>query len=167
MTPFSIVHHFETDRDTFWKIFFHEPYNEELYQRIGVKERRLLEKAETPEGIHFVVRIMPRRDLPGFLKKLIGGDLGYTEISTWHRATDTIDVRVEPTLVKDKVEIKALYKLEPDGPGRLKRTFAGTISVDVLLVGRKVEEFVIADMTRAYDTAAQVTSEWIRHKKLA
>jgi hypothetical protein len=162
VTRFSIVHDFDAEPAELWKLFFHEPYNAELYQRIGVKERTVLYQEEDAEKIRFSLRIMPKRDLPGVIKKIVGGDLGYTEISTYYKAKSLIDVRIEPTLLKERTKIVATYTVTSIGPRRIRRTFEGDIAVDLPLVGRKVEATVLEDMRRSYDIAAQVTSEWLK-----
>jgi hypothetical protein len=162
VTHFSITHDFEGDPATFWKLFFHEPYNLELYERIGVKERKVLQHDEDDEKIRFSLRIMPKRDLPSVIKKIVGGDLGYTETSTYWKAKSLIDVRIEPTLLKERTKIHATYTVKPTAPGRFRRTFEGDIDVDLPLVGRKVEATVLDDMKKSYDVAAQVTAEWLK-----
>jgi hypothetical protein len=161
VSHFAIAHDFAGTPDAFWKIFFDETFNLELYQRIKVKERKMLDRREDEQTIYFSVKIMPERDLPGFIKKILGGDLGYTESSTYFKGKNYLDVNIEPTLMKDKTKMKAVYRLTETAPGKLTRTFEGDIDVSVPLVGGKVERTIIDDMTRSYDVAAQVMSEWL------
>jgi hypothetical protein len=162
VTHFCITHDFEGEAAEFWKLFFHEPYNRELYQRIGVKERTILQHDEDDDKVRFTLRIMPRRDLPGVIKKIVGGDLGYTEVSTYWKQKSLIDVRIEPTLLKERTRIHATYTIQPTGARRFRRSFEGDIHVDLPLVGRKVEATVLEDLKRSYDVAAQVTAEWLK-----
>lgn len=163
MTPFSIVHDFDGEPAAYWRVFFDETYNQELYRRIRVKERRILawKEDEAAGTIYREIRIYPERDLPGFLQKIVRGDLGYVEKSTWYRDRNHLDVVVEPTLLSDKTTIEADYDLVVLAPGRLRRTFAGTMDVRIPLLGKKIEEFIIAEMTRTYEIAAEVTREWL------
>jgi len=161
VTHFKITHEFATDPATYWKVFLSEGYNVDLYERIGVKERTVLSRSEDDVSARWTVRIVPKRDLPGFLKKIVGGDLGYTEISTLDKVKNVIDVTIEPTLMKERTKIKARYTLTPLGAGRLARTFEGDITVDMPLVGRKVEAAVLEDVEKSYNVAAQVTTEWL------
>ncbi len=161
-TPFKFVAEFATDPDSFWKIFWNDDYNAILYDRLEVKERRFLQRDEDDEKIRFQLRVMPRRDLPAFVQKFVGGDLGYTEISTWWKRKNRIDVKVEPTLMKDKTQIDAVYTIEPLGAKRVRRTFEGKIAIAIPLVGGKVEKFIIGDMEKAYQVAADTTDEWLR-----
>lgn len=162
MTQFNISHEFECDRDKYWKVFFHEPYNVALYERIGIKERQIIDWKETDNEVYRVIKIVPQRDLPGFIKKIVKGDLGYVETSTLYRDRDHMDVRVEPTLMKDRTKISGTYTLKPAGEGKWRRTFAGNITISIPLVGGRIEKFIIDDMTRAYDTAAEVHREWLK-----
>jgi hypothetical protein len=167
VTPFRIVHDFDADIERYWKVFFHEPYNVALYEQIKVKERKVLDWKETEGTIYRAIKIVPERDLPGFLKKIVGGDLGYVETSTFYRDKHSMDVTVEPTLMKDRTKMKARYWLEQPQPGKVRRIFDGSIDVSVPLVGRKIEQFIVEDMKRAYDTAARVTSEWLKKPEFA
>src|SRR5262249_39118022 len=111
-THFAITHELDATPEEFWRVFLHEPYNIELYQRIGVKERTVLDRSESAETVKWAVRIVPKRDLPALIKKVIGGDLGYTEISTYYKGKNYIDVRVEPTLMKERTKIQGIYTVK-------------------------------------------------------
>jgi hypothetical protein len=165
-THFAFTHEFSATPEKFWRVFLHEPYNIELYDRIGVKERTVLDRSEDAGTIRWSVRIVPKRDLPAIIKKVVGGDLGYTEHGTYHKGQDRLDVRIETTLMRDRTRIGGLYSVTPLGAGRLRRTFEGDVHVDVALVGRKVEAVVVDDMRRSYDVAAQVTAEWLAQNKI-
>jgi hypothetical protein len=161
-THFKYVHDFDCDIPAFWKVFFNEDYNVEMYKRIKVKERKMLERKEDDASVSFAVKIMPERDLPGVVKKIVGGDLGYTERSSLNKATNRMEVNIEPSLMKDRTTIKGVYWIEQIGPGKVRRTFEGDIEVDLPLVGRKVEATVLEDVKRSYDIAAEVHREWLR-----
>lgn len=160
-TPFKFVAEFPTDPETFWKLFWHDPYNVELYDRIAVKERRYLEKNDHGDTLQFQLRVIPRRDLPGFLQKIVGGDLGYTEKSTWFKKENRIECDIVPTLMSEKSKIRATYTITPIGEKRIRRVFEGTIDIGVPLIGRKVEQFIVGDMEKAYLAAAATTKEWL------
>ncbi len=161
MTHFAISHDFTGDIDTYWKVFFDEEFKTEQYRRINVKERTVLDRKEDEKTISFSERVVPARDLPGFMKKILGGDLGYTEISIYTKGANKIDVRIEPTLLRERTKMRALFTVVTTAPGKLRRTFEGDIDVDLALVGGKVERTVIDDIKRSYDIAAQVTQEWL------
>ena len=161
MTEFNIVHEMEGEPELFWRIFFDDAYNAELYRRLQMKERTVLEQKETPEGRSWVVRVIPSRDLPGFMKKIVGGDFGYIERTTFTRDKNRLDIKIEPTMMKERTRIGGVYTIDPYAPGKLRRTFKGTVTVDLPLVGKKIEGVIIDDMQKSYATAAGVTREWL------
>lgn len=163
MTHFRIVHHMEGGSlEEFWKVFFDEPYNEEVYKRIGVQERVRLKFEEDAETIRFAIRVVPKSELPALIKRVVGGHLGYTEISTYYKGKDEIDVRIEPSLLKERTRMRGTYRVVAVGPDRLERTFEGDLHVDIPIVGKKIEETILEDVRRSYGIAAQVTSEWLK-----
>jgi hypothetical protein len=160
-THFAFTHEFDATPEEFWRVFLHEPYNVELYDRIGVKERTVLDRSEDATTVKWAVRIVPKRDIPAVVKKVVGGDLGYTEHGVYHKGQDRLDVRIETTLLRDRTKIAGVYTVKPIGPRRLSRTFEGDAAVDIPLVGRRVEAVVVDDMRKSYDVAARVTAEWL------
>jgi hypothetical protein len=72
-----------------------------------------------------------------------------------------MDVRIEPTLLKDRTDVRATYTVTAIGPGKVRRTYEGDVHVDVPLVGRRIEAAVLEDVRRSFDIAAQVTKEWL------
>jgi hypothetical protein len=162
VSHFLIQHDFDTDVPTFWRLFFHEPFNVAVYERIGIKERTKLEWKEDEKGIFFSVRIIPKRELPGFIKKFVSGDFGYVESSTYHRAANTLDVKIVPTMMSERVKISGLFTVKELAPGKVRRTFEGEVGVSIPLLGGKIESYIVDDTKKGYDTAAQVMVEWLK-----
>jgi hypothetical protein len=163
VTHFAFAHDFDADPEQFWKLFFDEPYNDALYVRLNMKERTVLSRTEDDATIHFEQKILPRRDLPAIVKKLVGGDLGYVESTTFYKGKNYMDVKIEPTLLKERTKVRARYTITSIAPGKVRRTFEGDIDVDIPLIGRRVEAVVLVDVKRSYDVAAEVTREWLGH----
>ncbi len=161
MSHFKFVHDLNADPARFWEVFFDEPYNQAVYKHVGVKERVYLDKQEDGELRTWVLRVMPERDLPEFAKKILKGDLGYVEHARMIKSANRIECRIEPTIFKDKTKISAVYSVASTGPGKSTRVFEGDVEVSIPLVGRKVEEFIISDMAKAYQTIADFTNEWL------
>jgi hypothetical protein len=161
VTHFKIVHDVGCDLSRYWDVFFDDAYNDALYKKVGVKERIWLEPPRDEGHLrHFKLKIMPTRDLPEVVKKVIRGDLGYVETSTLDRSTNTIHVHIAPTLFTERTKFNAEYKIESLGPGKVRRIFEGDLTVEWPLVGRKIEQFILSDVERSYVIAAQHTTEW-------
>ncbi|HKA86260.1 MAG TPA: DUF2505 domain-containing protein [Haliangiales bacterium] len=161
MTHFAFAHDFDADPERYWRLFFDEPYNTDLYARLKTKDRTVLVHTEDDATIHFEQKVVPRRDLPGVIKKIVRGDLGYVETATYHKGKSYMDVKIEPTLFRDRTRVRARYTVTALAPGKVRRTFEGDIHVDIPLIGRRVEAAVLEDVKRSYDVAAEVTREWL------
>jgi len=161
MSHFKFVHDINCNATRYWEVFFDDAYNKAIYSHVNVKERQFLDMQENGNTKTWVLRVFPERDLPGFVKKMINGDLGYIEHATMDKAANRINCRIEPTLFKEKTKINAVYSLEVLGPDKVRRTFEGDVEVSMPLIGRKVEDVIVTDMTKAYDSIADFTNEWL------
>lgn len=163
MSHFSIAHEWDTDVDHFWRVFFHDAFNDELSRRLKLKERTVLKREETDTTRFWELRILPERTLPGFIQSLVKGDFGYVERNTYYKGKNTIDTVIEPTLFADRTRIGGTFTLDTPRVGRVRRTWTGQIHVGIPLVGRKVEELIKSDMALSFDVAAEVTREFLHH----
>jgi hypothetical protein len=154
---FNITHDFDCDAETYWEIFFDLDYQKDMYSGLGIKERTVLLFEEDDKEIRRKIKIMPERDLPGALKSVLRGDLGYIEHNVYHKGQNVMDVRIEPTLMKDRFKMSAVFRVVPLGSARVRREFVGSIDVSVPLLGGQIEKLVMADVRKSYDQAAVTT----------
>lgn len=161
---FKFEHDFDTDPKDFWDIFFDEEYNVELYRRLKMRERRVVEQKDDGETLLRTVQLTPDKEVPSFVRSLIN-DLSYTERNVYRRSRSEMEVVIEPAMMKNKFDFKAIYAVRPLGPGRCRRSFEGDAKVSVMLVGGKIEKFMIDEVRESYETATVVTREWIAKRK--
>jgi hypothetical protein len=161
MTEFRIDQEFEADPDQFWRIFTDGSYHDEWYRSVGVRRTEL--SREPQDGrLVVVARYGSERQLPSFVRALLGGrELGYVETTTFDGARRRVEQKVEPTLLADRVRFSGVITIEAIAPGRVRRAYAGAITVDAPLVGRKIEQSTIKEMQRTHAEAAKVTQKWL------
>jgi hypothetical protein len=164
---FTIAHEFDCDAKTYWEIFFDLDYQKEMYSGLNIKERTVLLFEEDDREIRRKIKVVPQRDLPGALKSLLKGDLGYIEHNVYHKGKDVMDVRIEPTLMADRFKMSAEFRVVTLGPKRCRREFVGEIKVGVPLLGGKIEDLVMSDVRKSYDQAAVTTARWVAQKSKA
>jgi hypothetical protein len=164
---YTIAHEFDCDADTFWKIFFDEEFQKDMFAVIGIKERTVHKFEEDDREIRREVKVVPKRDLPAAMKTLIKGDFGYVEHDVYHKGQNLMDVRIVPTLMSDRFDMKATFRVIPLGGQRVRREFTGTIKVSVPLLGGKIEKSVVEDMQKSYDDAATVMRRWVAKQQAA
>jgi hypothetical protein len=158
MTPFSIRHEFDASPDALWEVIVDEPYNQELYERAKV-DRELLERRDEDGHRVVVARCTSRRKLPGFVEKLLGGPLGFTESLTIFDGAQRVEQRVEPSLFRERTEFRAELNVEALEGGRSARVFRGTLSIRLPVVGRRIERLTIRDMTQAQELAVKLARD--------
>ena len=88
MIKYRIEDEFETTVDGYWEMFFSEDYNRGLWEHLEI-DRVQAEFRREGEGedevIHRRQKLVPRREVPKLLKKLVGGAIAYEEINVFHR----------------------------------------------------------------------------------
>ena len=161
---FTIGHEFDCDAKTYWEIFFDLDYQKEMYSGLNIKERTVLMFEEDDQQIRRKIKVVPHRDLPGALKSVLRGDLGYIEHNVYHKGKDVMDVRIEPTLMAERFKMSAEFRVVTLGPKRVRREFVGAIDVSVPFLGGQIEKLVMADVRKSYDQAAVTTARWIAKK---
>ncbi len=154
-TGFHIEHELPGSAERVWALVVSDAFNDELYARVEV-DRELVSEREEAGMVHRVVRSTSRRQLPGFVKKLLGGDLGFVERIEWRRGETRLALTVEPSLMARRTRFASTVAVEPLGAERSRRVFAGSIAVDLPLVGRRIEQGAVRDMRRIHDLAAQL-----------
>lgn len=154
-TGFHIEHELPASAERVWALVVSDEFNSELYRRVEV-DRELVSEREEDGLVRRVVRSTSRRQLPAFVKKLLGGDLGFVERIEWRRGETRLALAVEPSIMAKRTRFASTVAVEPLGPERSRRVFAGSIAVDVPLVGRRIEEGAVRDMRRIHDLAVEM-----------
>lgn len=121
-----------------------------------VERRELIERFEDATRYRCESRIYPRRQLPALLKPLVKGGLELHEIVTWDKATDTLVYETTPSILGGRSKIQSRAQIIADGTGA-KRLYKGQVTVEVKLIGGKVERSVVEDMTRSLEVATRTT----------
>src|SRR5204863_7686090 len=94
-------------------------------------------------------------------------DMSYTEHNVFHRDRSSMDVVIEPALMKNKFDFKGVYAVTPLGPGRCRRVFEGDVKIAVMIIGGQIEKFMIERLRASYEIATDVTRKWIAKRKAA
>lgn len=166
---FRIIHDFDVTPEVYFeKIHFDEEYNRRLHKAMALKEYTIFEKDEDEKELRRKVRVVPERDLPSMLKKIVGdAGLSYVEVAVFHKKEHKIDWKVLPDIMKDKVDSHGYFLVSPLGKGRCRREVDGVVEVKVFGVGGMVEKTIVENLQSSYEKAAVTTIEFIKEKGLA
>lgn len=162
MTPFCFEHVFTAPSpDAVLAAYFDAELQAEQDRAIDVGEREVLELVDDGHQVYRVTRVVPRRQLPTFLKPFTGGPLHYIEIARWNRSSSEIEIEIRPSLMGGRARVTATYRLEVVAPGTIRRRYAGHVSVDVTLLSGRVERGIVAEFERSMPLAATCTQAWL------
>ena len=117
MAEVHIAHVLDCDEGTFWsRIFLDDAFNERLYkQHLEFSDWSVLSRDETDASIRRVVEATPKVvDVPGPLKKLLGGTIRYREEGEYDKTRRVYRVRVVPGTLADKLSIRGEVTCEAD-----------------------------------------------------
>lgn len=161
-TPFSFEHVFraESPADVL-RAYWNPAHQEEQDVALAIVERSIEELTDGPEERVRVCRVVPKRQLPALVRPFVSGPLHYRETARWQKRTDEIALEIVPSLLGGRAVIRATYRLERAGNGLIRRTYAGSVSVDVALVSTRIERGIAAELQRSLPLAAAVTQAWL------
>ena len=106
--------------------------------------------------------VRSQRPLPLFVRPFVeGGRLSYLETMIWRKADDEIDLTIVPQILGGRVQIAAVYQLADIAPGKVRRRYQGTITVNVKLVSGKVERAIAAEIAKGMPLMTECTQNWL------
>jgi hypothetical protein len=153
---------YDVPPEGFWSMFFDAAYNQALYREgLGFESLEVLEDTVGPDGVRRRrLKVRPRLELPGPVRRLIGDTTGYTEEGTFDPKAGTFTTRIIPAALSDRVRIDTVMRVEPRGTGS-ERVADVDIGVRVLGVGGIFEKFVERTMRESYAKAAAFSNRWL------
>lgn len=145
------------------KIFLDEPFNRKLFvDELGFESWSQASYDETDTHVVRVVDAVPTmKDLPGPLKKLAEGGVGYRETTRFDKKTGVVTINVEPQQLKGKLTITGEMRCEPAGEGKCKRIYETSVEAKVFGIGGLIEKRIVSDIQENYDKAAVYTNRYI------
>jgi hypothetical protein len=127
----------------------------------GIAAREVLELTDTETGVRRVCRVTPSRQLPAFLRPFVRSGLDYVEEAEWRRGEPQIELRIRPSLLRGRAEVTATYRLQPEAPGQVRRFYAGQVTVELPVIGGRVERGIVADLEKSLTVAARCTQDYL------
>jgi hypothetical protein len=150
VTPFCFEHVFRTDSpDDLVTSFFDDDHQAEQDRVLDILEREVLERGEGWR----VCRVVPNRKIP-----LVSGRFHYVESVRRHGSSE-LAIEIRPSV--PRVVITATYRLERVAPRAIRRRYAGAVSVNIALIGGRLERGIVDELGRSLPRAAACTQTWL------
>lgn len=159
---FQLKHRFDCDAATLWSIT-EDPEFERRLGEASASTRELVEQRDD-DGTRYVRRrITLQRDLPGPMKKVIGGDRITYDQETW-RTGDKLVWKIAPQVLGDRFSGEGTTKVRSVTDG-CERIIAGDLTVRVPLIGGKMEKRLVDDVSSSYERAAQIIRDMLAERE--
>ena len=131
----------------------------------ALEDRKVIESHEDEAVRKATWSVRSQRPLPLFVRPFVeGGRLSYLEKMTWRKADGEIDLEIVPQILGGRVQIKAVYQLTDLEPGKVKRRYQGSITVNVKLLSKKIENAIAAEIDKGMPMMTDCTANWLRSK---
>lgn len=132
-------------------------------QMLDIVERTVLELIDDGATLRRTCKVIPRRQLPAIVRPFVDGPLHYVETATWRKADREIDIQIWPSLLRKKPRptVTALYRLSQLPDGAIRRSYQGTVSVDLALLSSRIERGIVAEFERSMPIAAVCTQAFL------
>jgi len=141
--------------------YFDPAHQAESDKRAEIVLREILSLDDDGDVLRRVCRVVPRRELPALVRPFVSGPLHYIETATWTRRTDEIAIEIRPSILKGRALISGIYRLERIAAGAIRRRYAGSVSVELALLGARIERGMVAELAKTIPMTAASTQDWL------
>lgn len=104
-------------------------------------------------------RVTPQDNMPGFLKKIIGGGFSYEEQFTHVKGSDRATVTMTPNVLREKLRMGYQLRIVPEGDHACLRIMEWDLEVKIFGVGGQIEKFAMGETDRGMDSSARYMSQ--------
>lgn len=166
MGKFTVTHEINCDVDTFWKVFFDQEFNSDLYlKELGFPEYTTLAQNETETEISRKVHGQPKMDLPGPVAKLLGSGFSYTEEGAYDKASKLWRWKLTPSTLAEKMRQVGSVRVEPIGDSKVRRIAALEIECKIFGIGGLIESTAEKQLRDGWDKSAVFMNKYLAAKK--
>lgn len=123
-------------------------------EAMNVQQYESLSRDAGPIVVTLKNRITPQDNMPGFIKKLVGGGFHYEETVTHQKGSESVSAVMVPSVMRDKLKMGYTMQVIPVGENACRRIMEWDIEVKVFGLGGQIEKFAAAEVDRGLDASA-------------
>lgn len=149
---------------TVYRALIDPGYLTERLAALGGPGASLVEHAPTGDEVRYRLRHgVASGDLPAPIRTLLGGDLTIDRAETWRPdGDDGYAGTVKVTIPGMPGDLSGTMRLTATDDGGSEHLVDGTVRVPIPLVGGRVEESVVDQLSRLLDAEDRFTQTWLR-----
>lgn len=162
MGKFTVTHEINCDAETFWKVFFDKSFNEKLFREVlGFPQFQIEAVNDSDTQLTRKVTGTPKMNMPGPVQKLLGSGFSFTEDGTLDKATKVWRWKMTPSVMADKLRQEGTMRIEPAGPGKVRRIAEITNEAKVFGIGGLIESSAEKQLREGWDESARFMNKYL------
>ncbi len=143
------------------KAYWDPDHNASQDKLSQLTDRVIVEDTTTDGARKTVWKVASTRPIPLIAKPFVeNGRLTFLETMI-QRGDNLVESSVVPQILKGRVHIDATYKLEQVGDNQVKRTYSGTITAGMPLIGGKIERGILEAFDKEMPVMTKCTQDWL------
>lgn len=140
----------------YFELLFDPDFDKRLnLEGMSISGWHLLEHSVDGPTWSMRTRITPPDNMPGFIKKIVGGSFSYEEKRTHHKGSDTATAEMLPNVMRDKLRMGYKLRLIPDGEHACRRIMDWELEVKIFGLGGQIEKFAAGEIEKGTDASAR------------
>lgn len=162
-TQFKLEHEFLDIPLAVFEAHLNDPeLTKRIKQGLGFDERKLVSHKESKDSTEWSFLVKKHGDMPKALQKIFkDGGLSWLEQSRFVRDEHCIywDIKPESNLIQ--FHGHGTWQLASKGAG-CKRVIEGSVNVQIPLVGKMIETFIVNELVKTYEIEPTIQREFYR-----
>lgn len=158
----------ETTPERAWQIYFDPQFHLELCQTLNVESLNESVWEDTAEQLKMTYHVVARRNLPDWVKKVIPNvRIAYMATDIFNKKNQQIKMSLTPDVLPSKITGHGTWSIRTIRPGVVERTYEGDITINIPLVGRKMEEKLVPALEADFGLTNELMARWVAKDKAA
>jgi hypothetical protein len=155
-------HRIDCAANKFWELWFNPDFRRGLNVKgMAANDYTILEHATHGPSWTMRSKIVPKDNMPSFLKKLVGSTFHFEETTTYEHGSNRARVQMVPSALRDKVRMNYEVHVVPDGDNACKRVIEWDVEVKLFGVGGLAEKYAANEILTGGDAGARFFNQHI------
>lgn len=165
MKTIHLEHHIDCPEDAFWRVFLDRAYNERLFREVlGFPNFEILDQREEDGIVRRECAAQPK--LPAvqmaLARLLRRRGFHFIERGAYEKAAGTWKWTLEPNVMAGLLRNQGTVRLEPAGPGKVKRIVDIELEARLPGIGAAIERSAVKRIEQGWRDSARFMNEWVK-----
>lgn len=156
----TIEQSYDVSPERFWDVFlFDEAYSRALYEHLKLNVQK--REVERGERVRRVVHMMPERNVPRLVDKLLMGASLVKERGEYDPDRQRMTIEIELPVVGSRVRFGGTYSSVSGGSGGFRLVWQTYCEARIPLVGGRLERYLLDEVKQSFADQYVFTKRWL------